>query len=116
MGRCVLRMDHYCVTVENVVGVRNHGYFVLMVGFGCLGLFYAILMILFALSRVWTPFWELRDRIGSMNDSRHRYRRREWSIWPSNSIYAWNIVVGGEILIMSVAEVIAVVMIVPLVQ
>lgn len=41
VGRCVLRMDHYCVVAQNIVGARNHGHFMLMVVFGILGLLWA---------------------------------------------------------------------------
>lgn len=57
VGCCVFRMDHYCITVENIVGARNHGYFVLMVAFGGCGLLYGLVMAGFTVYQAWIPFW-----------------------------------------------------------
>eukprot|EP00928_Gymnodinium_smaydae_P072034 TRINITY_DN55470_c0_g1_i1.p1 TRINITY_DN55470_c0_g1~~TRINITY_DN55470_c0_g1_i1.p1 ORF type:complete len:403 (-),score=84.13 TRINITY_DN55470_c0_g1_i1:15-1223(-) len=112
MGCCVLRMDHYCVTVENVVGVRNHGHFVLMVIFGSAGLLYALVMLIFTLSCSWRPAWELYGKL-----SRHSSRYGQASVWsiPSNALHAMIGVLGMEMLFFMIASALSVYLIRPLV-
>ncbi|CAE6953114.1 PFA4 [Symbiodinium sp. KB8] len=59
LGQCVLRMDHYCVITENIIGQRNHGYFLLMVIFGNMGLLYALIFVAKTVHLAWQPYWAL---------------------------------------------------------
>ncbi|CEL92733.1 unnamed protein product [Vitrella brassicaformis CCMP3155] len=45
LGRCVLRMDHWCPWIGNAVGLCNHGHFVLIFVFGLLGCLHVILLV-----------------------------------------------------------------------
>jgi hypothetical protein len=45
-GRCVLRMDHFCVFAMKPIGLRNHRHFILFVFFIWLAAGYAVIMSL----------------------------------------------------------------------
>jgi len=63
VGRCVLRMDHYCNATENIIGAHNHGHYILMVSFGFIGLFYATTALLWVCIPLWTPYWQLYAKL-----------------------------------------------------
>eukprot|EP00747_Dinoflagellata_sp_TGD_P170613 gnl/TRDRNA2_/TRDRNA2_202624_c0_seq1.p1 gnl/TRDRNA2_/TRDRNA2_202624_c0~~gnl/TRDRNA2_/TRDRNA2_202624_c0_seq1.p1 ORF type:complete len:343 (+),score=25.29 gnl/TRDRNA2_/TRDRNA2_202624_c0_seq1:101-1030(+) len=109
VGRCVLRMDHYCVTTENVVGARNHGHFVLMVAYGGFGLLYGLLMVILALAAAWKPYWQLFERM-RMLAARHG----EGFIFSMGPLHCFTSLVGGEVLIFVMVDFIALYLIHPL--
>jgi len=45
-NKCVLRMDHYCVWVNNVVGAFNHKFFYLFLLYLCLGVAHYFLLVM----------------------------------------------------------------------
>lgn len=51
-GCLVLRMDHYCWVTGSVIGIRNHGHFILMTFFAWVGLIHALTMSAIALYSV----------------------------------------------------------------
>lgn len=63
LGRCVLKMDHYCPWVYNAVGYRNHKYFVLFLIYATGSLSYhlicVILRIAYTLSSGKPPFFSV---------------------------------------------------------
>jgi len=47
LGRCVLRMDHFCPWIDNCVGFRNHKYFCLFLLYATIGLFDFLISFLY---------------------------------------------------------------------
>ena len=47
--RTVIRMDHFCPFTGNVIGILNHGHFILMYFFAHIGLGYGLVQILLTL-------------------------------------------------------------------
>mmetsp|Transcript_30132 Transcript_30132/g.54970 ORF Transcript_30132/g.54970 Transcript_30132/m.54970 type:complete len:425 (-) Transcript_30132:52-1326(-) len=113
LGRCVIRMDHYCSTVENVVGGRNHGHFVLMVIFAVMGLLYGLGFVLRAVLAVWTPYWKVYERRIAMTT-----RLKSDSIFErlTNPVQVFNLVLGMDLLFFLVIAGIAIYLLCPLVQ
>lgn len=60
LGRCVLKMDHYCIWVVNCVGLLNYKYFLLFLGYTCVSALFATLvmirpMVSFLMTNTGTP-------------------------------------------------------------
>lgn len=66
VGCCVLRMDHYCTTTDNIAGARNHGHYVLVVLFAGLGLAYAACVLLSTTYWTWDIYWRVFSRFKHM--------------------------------------------------
>ncbi|KAJ4979213.1 hypothetical protein NE237_009993 [Protea cynaroides] len=59
-GRCVLRMDHHCLWVNNCVGHSNYKPFVVLVTYTTVGCIYSLVIIL---SGAFQKDWEFSGRV-----------------------------------------------------
>jgi len=113
LGRCIERMDHYCSTVENVVGGRNHGHFVLMVFFATTGLVFGLGCILRAFIVVWNPFWKVYERRVEMT---RRLKRESMVETLTTPVQVFNLVLGMDLLFFLIIAGFAIYLLCPLVQ
>mmetsp|Transcript_177717 Transcript_177717/g.569748 ORF Transcript_177717/g.569748 Transcript_177717/m.569748 type:complete len:328 (+) Transcript_177717:327-1310(+) len=113
LGRCVLRMDHYCNATENIVRARNHGHFVLMVRFGNAGLLYAVFMLLQLSFYAWTPYWQIFEGTARIAEDRNNYWF--WIITGAH-LNTFNLAVGAEIFWLCMLTVVALCLVFPLLQ
>ncbi|CAK9013989.1 Palmitoyltransferase PFA4 (Protein S-acyltransferase) (PAT) (Protein fatty acyltransferase 4) [Durusdinium trenchii] len=113
LNQCVLRMDHYCVITENVIGQRNHGYFVLMVLFGLLGLAYALLMVGYVFWLAWKPYWELFSLLA--NYARKRGSYYQWLLLGGH-LHVLKALLGSEITVLLVLTITALFLLLPLLR
>ncbi|GAB4813690.1 hypothetical protein N2152v2_000736 [Parachlorella kessleri] len=88
-GRCVLKMDHYCVWVLNCVGLLNYKYFILFLGYTFLGCLARTILafICFVFSAAFTlalmGFLIMHLRLVSMNlTTIEAYEKRPVKPWP----------------------------------
>ncbi|CAJ1428858.1 unnamed protein product, partial [Effrenium voratum] len=113
LGRCVLRMDHYCAITGNVVGQRNHGSFLLMVFFGHIGLLYALFMVARTFLLAWRPYWELFAVFAKYARKRGNYY--QWLILGGH-LHVLKALLGFEVCLLLVLAVLALLLLAPLLR
>lgn len=89
-----MRMDHYCVVTENIIGARNHGNFALMVGWAYVGLSYGLVMTLRCLYVLWDPYWIIFQKLADVAVKHEKY----W-YWVATGghVHALKALVGWEL-------------------
>ncbi|CAE7219878.1 PFA4, partial [Symbiodinium sp. CCMP2592] len=113
LGQCVLRMDHYCVITENIIGQRNHGYFVLMVIFGNVGLLYALIFVAKTVHLAWQPYWALYGKFATYARQRGSYY--QWLLMGGH-LHVLKALLGYEVPLLLVLTVFSLILLGPLLR
>ncbi|CAE7389881.1 PFA4 [Symbiodinium sp. CCMP2456] len=113
LGQCVLRMDHYCVITENIIGQRNHGYFVLMVIFGNMGLLYALIFVAKTVHLAWQPYWALYSKFATYAQQRGSYY--QWLLMGGH-LHVLKALLGYEVPLLLVLTVVSLILLGPLLR